>query len=405
MIEVHDLQRGFRMTELPGAAFRWRSTLRLGFALAAAAAIVAGIGAPNDFISRVFAPDGEITELFYVHVLRAGLVFGGIVLALAAARASRGVLKRVLLLAVAVSVTLAGLEVALRAVERFSGDGRSRETTPHGIRPSQYPDLLWENSPNFVLDGGLKFNSMGLRDDERQYDRSRPTIVVVGDSIESWLDLPPAELYPRRLETMLNDEPGRIPAQALNFGVFGYSLHQKLLTLKYRGLEWAPREVIVGYCLNDPIPSSEFEAYFRHRPKPLVELRSLTLLNDRVRMVMHGVGRDFHTEIHDPESASWAGVVADLNELGALANEHDFKAILLIFPLLYDTSVAYPWIDIHRRVTEAAKKAGITVVDLLDSYEKEGIAHLRADPIHPNRRGHEIAAERLYKALRASPRF
>ena len=393
------------MTQIQARAFQWRSTLRLGFALVAAAAVVAGLGLTNDLIARLFAPDGEITELFYVLVLRAGLVIGGLALLVAAARAPLGALQKVLLLAVALTVALAGLEVALRAVERLSGDHQS-ENTPQGIRASRYPELLWENSPNFVMDGDLKFNSMGLRDDERHYDRSRSTIVVVGDSIESWLDLPPVQLYPRRLETMLNEGPGRAPTQVLNFGVFGYGLHQKFLTLKYRGLEWAPQQVIVGYCLNDPIPSSEFEAYFRHRPKPLVGLRSLTLLNDRVRTFMHGVGKDFHTEIHDPASASWAGVVADLNELGALSRERHFQATLLIFPLLYDTSVAYPWLDIHRRVTEVATKAGITVVDLFDSYEKEGIGQLRVDTIHPNRRGHEIAAERLYDTFRAaSARF
>jgi hypothetical protein len=172
---------GFRMTEMQARAFHQGSPLRLGFALVAAAAIVTGLGATNNFISRVLAPDGEITELFYVHVLRAGLVIGGIALLLAAARAPLQALQRVLLLAVAVTITLAGFEVALRAVERFSGDYQSRENTPHGLRPSQYPELLWENSPNFVTDGDLKFNSLGLRDEERHYDRSRTTIV--GDSI------------------------------------------------------------------------------------------------------------------------------------------------------------------------------------------------------------------------------
>src|SRR5215510_144904 len=101
------------MTELRAPAVDTRSLLRLWFTLTAVAAILAGLSSTNDFISRVFAPDGEITELFYVHVLRAGLVIGGTALMLAAARAPLVLLQKALLLALAVIVTLAGVEVML----------------------------------------------------------------------------------------------------------------------------------------------------------------------------------------------------------------------------------------------------------------------------------------------------
>ncbi len=365
-------------------------------------AIAAGLLSTTAFITRLLAPDGEITEVGYIYALRAAVVIGGLALLWAAARAPLALLQKASLLMATLVVTFTGIEIALRAFERVSGATIRSVTSASGIRESAYPGLIWENTPGYAIDDVLIFNSRGLRDDERAYEAGRATIAVVGDSIESDVNFAAGELYPRRLEAMLNADSRRTPTQVLDFGVYGYGLHQKVLALKYRALEWAPRRVIVGYCLNDPIPSSEFEAYFTHRPKPLVELRTLTLVNDRVRLAMHGLGQDFHASIHDPGSESWAGVVNDLRELGALSRQHQFDVTLVIFPLLFDTSVSYPWTDIHRRVTEAATASGLRVVDLLKSFQDAGIPGVRFDTVHPNARGHEIAAQRLFEALTAA---
>jgi hypothetical protein len=374
--------------------------LRAGFLAIGLVAIAAGLFSTTAFITRLLASDGEITEVRYLYALRAIVVIGGVLLVWVGVRAARETLQKASLLVVGLGIAVAGLEIALRAVE-WSRTPTRPLSTEAGVRASDRPGLIWENTPSYVLDGARLFNSRGMRDEERAYEPTSTKIVVVGDSIEGWVDLPPTELYPRRLEAMLNAVPNRTPTQALDFGVYGYSLHQKILTLKYRGLEWAPAHVIVGYCLNDPIPSSEFEAHFARRPEPLIELRSLTLVNDRVCAMMHGLGEDFYRDIHEPGSASWAGVVDDLRELAELAREHHFDVTVVIFPLLYDVSGSYPWADIHRRVTEVATGAGIRVIDLLGSFEHEGIPRVRVDTVHPNARGHEIAAQQLFKALTA----
>lgn len=376
--------------------------------MAGVALIWGGFSLTPARVGLLFAPDGEITQRGFVYALQAFVAVTGLTLVVAAWRAPIGLLHRALLLSVALGLPLGGLELTLRALEP-----RPVAPPPDTIPEffvSKQPGLIWENNPGYLQEEGkghhngrVSYNSHGLRDEERRYSRSLESIVVVGDSIEAW-DIPTQLLYPKRLEAKLNARPERPQVQVLNFGAFGYSLRQKILILKYRGLEWKPKHVIVGYCLNDPIPSSEFVAHFTGRPQPVVSLRTVRLLNDRARALMQGFGSDFHVEIHQPNSASWAGVVADLNELAALAKEHAFQATLVIFPLLYDTAVEYPWADIHRRVQATAQAVGLSVIDLLDRYRREGFANVRDDDVHPSPRGHEIAAEQLYEVItRAKP--
>jgi hypothetical protein len=132
------------------------------------------------------------------------------------------------------------------------------------------------------------------------------------------------------------------------------------------------------------IPSRRANStYFRHRPKP-PGLAKPTLLSDRVRGHARR-GRDFR-RIHDRKRR--AGAVADLNELGALA-EARFRAILLIFPLLRRPS--YPG-STFIGASPKLRRRRASPSSILTAM-KEGIAHLRADTVPIG--AATIAAERL----------
>ncbi|HZS90120.1 MAG TPA: hypothetical protein VFE42_21810, partial [Chloroflexota bacterium] len=73
--------------------------------------------------------------------------------------------------------------------------------------------------------------------------------------------------------------------------------------------------------------------------------------------------------------------------------------VLIIFPLMEDTRVAYPWLDIHRRVGAAAREQGLHVIDLLPAYRAAGFANVHTDSVHPNALGHRLAAEALFQLL------
>ncbi len=362
--------------------------------------LVLGTLVPDHTYARYLWPSGHITEVAYLTVLRAALGVVGVAWVVFGALASRQSLVNAAVTIVATLVVLSGLEIGLRIKNSLEGVGGP--TKPTGLRASPYPGLVYENTPNFHEFGEQKFNSLGLRDDERPLDPTRPKIVVVGDSIEAWRPLPATALYPRVLETLLAREYPRENYQVVNLGVTGYSIHQKMLMLRYRGLRLHPRLIVVGYCLNDPFPAWELVRYFSDaegRKGPVIHSELLSLVNERLRALLHDYGMDFYQAGHRRGSDSWVGVKHDLRALGDIERAAHVPVVLIIFPLMEDTRVAYPWLDIHRRVGAAAREQGLHVIDLLRAYRAAGFVSVRTDSVHPNALGHRLAAEALLQLL------
>lgn len=360
-------------------------------------AIAAAAFLTEDAAATWLSRTGHIAEGGYVIALRAVAGALGLTLLALGVLASVRALQHMLLASTSIVLTIGALEGAMRLAERLSPSGEPQQ--PTGLRASAYPGLVYENTPNFVEDGERKFNSLGMRDDERVFDPTRQSVVVVGDSIEAWRALPVGDMYPRRLEGLINAGADVDPVQVLNLGVTGYSLHQKLLMMQYRGLAWHPTLIVVGYCLNDPIPAWELVNHFSGTPKRRL-WRTVEFVDEHIRSLLHNYGVDFYTAVHQPDTDSWKGIVGDLGSLGTLSREHQVPVVLVIFPLMVDTTIDYPWRDIHARVREVATANGLSVVDLLDSYQAAGFATVRADTVHPNGVGHRIAAERIDAAIR-----
>jgi lysophospholipase L1-like esterase len=370
-------------------------SLRWSFALGGIVAIAAGLCVTTEFLAAHLSADGEITEVAYAHALRLLVVGCGLGAVVVAARARAETLQNSALAITTLATACLLLEGGLRLAERMrTGSGR----VAVGLRPSAVPDLVYENTPGFEEDGERKFNSLGMRDDERVFSAAVPKIVVVGDSIEAWRALPVDALYPRLLQASLTARG--TPFDVVNLGVTGYSLHQKVAMLRHRGLAWRPRLVVVGYCLNDPIPASEILNHFAGR-EPQRPWRIVELVSQGLRSALGHFGIDFYTEIHRPDGAAWHGVVADLEDLGGIARDNHVPVVLLIFPLMAQTAVEYPWGAIHDRVARAARADGLVVVDLLARFEAAGFANVREDTVHPGAQGHRIAAEALVAEIAA----
>jgi lysophospholipase L1-like esterase len=376
---------------LAGAA----AAVRVLFIVLGGAALVGAVVLTPHFADVHLSRTGHIAETGYVVALRwilAGL--GAVALALAAAAGAKTLLG-VVVASSATVATLLTVEGGMRLMEWRSAAAPAR---PTGLRASAVPELYYENTPNFVEGGVLTFNSLGMRDEERVFHPESGSIVVVGDSIESWRAVPVLDMYPRRLEVMLDGTAGADAAQVVNLAVTGYSLHQKRLMLTHRALAWNPKLVVVGYCLNDPIPAWELVNHFTGRPQRRL-WRTVDFVRTRVKNLLHGYGVDFYTAVHQPDSDSWRGVVTDLEALGRLARARDLPIVLVIFPLMVDTPGSYPWRAIHRRLTDTAVANGLHVVDLLADYEQAGFAQVRDDTVHPNAAGHRIAAQRLHELI------
>ena len=189
--------------------------------------------------------------------------------------------------------------------------------------------------------------------------------------------------------------------QVVNLGVTGYSLHQKLLMLRYRGLAWKPRHVIVAYCLNDPIPAGELLAYFDHKAAPRLTFHSLNFVSSRLRDVAHQYGIDFYHDIHRPDAPSWLGVVEDLRELRALATANGFRPVIVIFSgSRVETGIGFP----APRTLERGDQINIVVGALCQGYNMDiGRVTTVGAPSPELRRVMETAGEML-DAMLASAR-
>ncbi len=92
----------------------------------------------------------------------------------------------------------------------------------------------------------VRISSRGFCDEERDIQKTRPRIVLIGDSTTEAWEVDPHERPHRVLEETLE---GRF--EVLNLGVRAYGTDQSLLLLKHLGMAFRPDVVIYTFCIND----------------------------------------------------------------------------------------------------------------------------------------------------------
>jgi len=92
----------------------------------------------------------------------------------------------------------------------------------------------------------VQISSRGFCDEERDIEKTRPRIVLVGDSTTEAWEVDPHERPHKALEEALE---GRF--EVLNLGVRAYGTDQSLLLLKYLGMAFQPDIVVYTFCIND----------------------------------------------------------------------------------------------------------------------------------------------------------
>jgi lysophospholipase L1-like esterase len=97
---------------------------------------------------------------------------------------------------------------------------------------------------------GTKFyvsiNSYGFSDSERDLEKTRPRIALIGDSTTEFWEAAPEDRGQYLIEDMLN---GRF--EVLNFGVRGYATDQVYILFEDIVCRFAPDIVIYTFCVND----------------------------------------------------------------------------------------------------------------------------------------------------------
>jgi lysophospholipase L1-like esterase len=261
--------------------------------------------------------------------------------------------------------------------------------------PSDNKTMMWEYRPNCSFEK-LHTNRFGFRDEDFQ-TTAKPEgtyrLAFVGDSVTLGLRVEYEEIFVRRFDAWLRQEPLAMDVQALNFGVDGYNTLQVEALLGERVLDFQPDKVVYVMCLNDfdfDDASGDKIKYFR-KPDGFLRPRIERLLK---RNLLGQSYYQFHFDKHrDEVFASISAMKQWLDQRGV-----DFQVVLLpVFPKRRPSFDDYPYAAIHEEIMAFFDHDEIPAIDLLGDFQASNRPpwDYSFDQWHPSPLGHEFIAERL----------
>jgi lysophospholipase L1-like esterase len=298
--------------------------------------------------------------------------------------------------AISLVLSLGALEGALRVYHRLKEWREQRALPPVAARamvPSRDPELIYEWNPGWSRDG-FSVNSLGMADREVTLEKPPGVfrIAFFGDSISAnFGHRPRPEIYLNVLGRRLDEEAWRgARFEVLNFGVNGYSLLQSVRMLESRALPFAPDLAVVQLCLNDPYPSNTpYASLMPTGPSRLWSFFYRRLFPDRFW------GWAYVESAYDETGVG--NLRRGIARLAELARRGP-PILAVLFPYLnapaYDEWGFERFHEIYR---DAARESGLPLLDLYPPFRRAGaIGKLGiADPIHPGREAHEVAAAEI----------
>jgi hypothetical protein len=290
---------------------------------------------------------------------------------------------------------------------------------------------LKPNIPGLPFKGApLTTNSLGFRGPEPEPGPGGPdtvTIVGLGDSIMFGYGVPDGKDYLSLLGVMLNH---RYPAKkwrCINTAVPAYNTVQEVETLRVKGLAFEPDLVILGLVTNDlgmpPYMRFEEDVFDWSRSflwercvrgTRWAAQRNGIVLEEGLdpRLVAHG-GFKHVSEIparHRPV-VGWDNVVQALDDLDALAAEHDFTVVsfttteddLVVRMVGRARAHGWPHISLFPEIQAylAERHGGSFSMEDPSVYMASKLAESPADG-HPSMLQHLMAANKLLQELEAN---
>lgn len=323
--------------------------------------------------------------------------------------------SKLFILLIAVIITLISTELFLSTfhpIDYMKPPGPIPNDTWHELlhRRSHIPGLSYELVPNkekYSHGTMIRTNSYGMRDQEPfpLSDTSVCNIIVVGDSFTFGFGVSEQDTYPNILEELLGNDTTGGNIQVLNLGVGGYSIRDETIVIKYKGLKWKPKLIVIGYVLNDP-EINPFQPLHNYYQKPhwwqylnILRLIAKTKKKCDINRIGHG---DYIRYLHAQNYKIWKSVLKAFNEIKSLTQKQNIPVILVIFPWTLPIPWKYyPFHDLHSQLTEAGRRNGFYVINLLETFTKYSPSDLmvsRADN-HPTKFGHKLVAQVIYKTI------
>lgn len=339
---------------------------------------------------------------------------------------SRVFLRRLAKPALAVCATVLALLVA-EAIIRVLGEAP-------GIKPIQLSsyDCIYKRSKNPILGFELKANcrndnpdfiqtyertnSHGQRDRERTLQKPEGIrrVLLLGDSVVEGYGLRESETISRQLEDLYPDGS----TEVLNFGVSAYCTRAEVELLEVKGLRFGPDVVVLVFVEND-FDNFNREAFplgeIIDRPAVVKTLfrRSHLFRLASIRLNLFHFGAEADPVRWNKDAIGDNNVAEGLRRFGQLADRHDFKPLIAIWPRFLDDRIEdvcfMPEGSKQLVVEHLAAMYGIPSVRLSEFFrqhqaESAGVVNPRlrysaGDNLHPSPEGCRIVAQALKQVL------
>ena len=283
---------------------------------------------------------------------------------------------------------------------------------PWMLRPGGSGVHEFGTDPRGYFDPGAsltyRINSLGFRGPETT--RAKPEgvyrILGFGDSFTFGEGVRAEHTFLAGLQERL--DAGRSGVfEVLNLGVSGYDTVGEYSLLNSVGVDLAPDLVVFCFFLNDASGTATIEPFNAGTEEDeLPWWRRHSRLLDKLaagmerREAVEDLVADYRESFAE-DSRGWRRAQEAFTRTLALAEEHDFRFALVIFPVLWRLSDDYPFRGIHEKVAAAAGSRGIPVLDLLPHFAGHDGPELWVHPNnqHPNEVAHALVAEALHEFL------
>jgi hypothetical protein len=195
--------------------------------------------------------------------------------------------------------------------------------------------------------------------------------------------------------------------QVLNLGVMGFQTPAEVKMLRRFGVTLQPDLVLICYFLNDAGAGSTYEYLNLAEPTEGLPLwRRISRLADRVavhfeqRASVASLVRHYQ-DSYVKDAPGWLKAQEAIKDALTLSEEHGFKLVVVIFPVLWQLSQGYPFLQIHETVRGFVEDLGIPFMDLLPVFKDFDGPELWVHPNnqHPNEQAHALVGEALHGFL------
>jgi lysophospholipase L1-like esterase len=284
--------------------------------------------------------------------------------------------------------------------EQNKAISKKKNFSPKLLR-SENPKLFVENEPN---QPGINQWGMRGKNVEKEKRRDVYRIALIGDSVTFGYGVSYEQSFAFLLEQQLNQQKQPRKVEVLNFSVNGYGLESYLEVLKTKVPAFKPDLIVIGYCLNDPAPTSVvFEAVgvAMKRNASYKELAKYSQFVAWVKYLYDNAfsryqqERDFHRYYTDP--AVLSTLDSEFIEARSLSEQENAKLLVMIYPYLTNFS-DYQFSYVHALIAGMLSRHNIAGLDLYGALASESAENLRVtkdDFTHPNARGHQLIADNM----------